>query len=142
VDIAAETRFIGTMNYGYAGTRELNEALCSRFAILEMPVIAQEDLQRLLVRCHPDLKKTMVSQFSELFYELDRKAQKAEISDRALDLRGLLDAIAMIRLGTSSGDALDMCITNKTFDPYERGLIRDVIRARIPDDLDAAAVFE
>ena len=28
-------RFIGTMNYGYAGTRELNEALVSRFVVLD-----------------------------------------------------------------------------------------------------------
>ena len=28
------TRFIGTMNYGYAGTRELNEALVSRFKLV------------------------------------------------------------------------------------------------------------
>ena len=41
-------RFIGTMNYGYAGTRELNEALVSRFAVVDMPVIAQEDLGKLL----------------------------------------------------------------------------------------------
>ena len=31
------TRFIGTMNYGYAGTREVNEALASRFLVLHMP---------------------------------------------------------------------------------------------------------
>ncbi|MCR5294843.1 MAG: AAA family ATPase, partial [Lachnospiraceae bacterium] len=35
VDPAA--RFIGTMNYGYAGTRDLNEALASRFAVILMP---------------------------------------------------------------------------------------------------------
>ena len=33
------------MNCGYAGTRELNEALVSRFAVVDMPVIAQEDLE-------------------------------------------------------------------------------------------------
>ena len=33
------------MNYGYAGTRELNEALVSRFVVLDMPVISQENLQ-------------------------------------------------------------------------------------------------
>ena len=33
-------RFIGTMNYGYAGTRELNEALGSRFLVLQMPTIS------------------------------------------------------------------------------------------------------
>ena len=33
IPLAEETRFIATMNYGYAGTRELNEALTSRFAV-------------------------------------------------------------------------------------------------------------
>ena len=28
------SRFIATMNYGYAGTRELNEALASRFVVI------------------------------------------------------------------------------------------------------------
>lgn len=42
------TRFIGTMNYGYAGTRELNEALVSRFVVLDMPVISDENLKKLL----------------------------------------------------------------------------------------------
>ena len=43
-------RFIGTMNYGYAGTRELNEALVSRFVVLDMPVISQENLQNSCAR--------------------------------------------------------------------------------------------
>ncbi len=33
------SRFIATMNYGYAGTRELNEALASRFVVIDMPAI-------------------------------------------------------------------------------------------------------
>ena len=43
--------------------------------------------------------------------------------------------------GLRSGDALDMCIVNKSFDAYERGLIRDVISARIPADLTRGDVF-
>ena len=42
------TRFIATMNYGYAGTRELNEALSSRFVVTDMPPISDENLQKLL----------------------------------------------------------------------------------------------
>jgi len=76
-----------------------------------------------------------------LYAELEKKAESAEISDAALDLRGLLDAIALMEQGLTSGDALDLCVVNKTFDAYERGLIRDVIAARIPTDLDKAAVF-
>lgn len=142
IDAAPAARFIGTMNYGYAGTRDLNEALCSRFAILDMPLIAGDDLRRLIEDTFPDMKKTMRQQFTELFYELERKAQSAEVSERALDLRGLLDAAALIRKGVSSGDALEMCIVNKTFDAYERGLVMDVIRSRIPLDLNRAAVFD
>ena len=37
-------RFIGTMNYGYAGTKELNEALVSRFLVIDMPPVDEETL--------------------------------------------------------------------------------------------------
>ena len=139
VDPAA--RFIGTMNYGYAGTRDLNEALCSRFAILNMPMIEEGDLRRLVTDAFPDIRETISSQFVQLFYEIARKAGSAEISERAVDLRGLLDSIALMKKGVKSGDALEMCIVNKTFDAYERGLVMDVISARIPTDLGAADVF-
>ena len=139
VDPAA--RFIGTMNYGYAGTRDLNEALCSRFAILNMPMISESDLNRLVNDSFPDIKDQIRSQFVQLFYEIERKARSAEISERALDLRGLLDALALMKKGVKSGDALEMCIVNKTFDEYERTLVMDMISARIPTDLSRTDVF-
>ena len=139
VDPAA--RFIGTMNYGYAGTRDLNEALCSRFAILNMPMISESDLDRLVSDSFPDIKDQIRSQFVQLFYEIERKARSAEISERALDLRGLLDALALMKKGVKSGDALEMCIVNKTFDEYERTLVMDMISARIPTDLSRTDVF-
>ena len=139
VDPAA--RFIGTMNYGYAGTRDLNEALCSRFAILNMPLIGEGDLNRLICDAFPDIKEQIRGQFVQLFYEIERKAHSAEISERALDLRGLLDAIALMKKGVKSGDALQMCIVNKTFDDYERKLVMDVISARIPLDLGRTEIF-
>ena len=36
------------MNYGYSGTRELNEALASRFAVIQLPSISMDALERLL----------------------------------------------------------------------------------------------
>ena len=36
------------MNYGYAGTKELNEALVSRFAVIRMPMISKESLVKLI----------------------------------------------------------------------------------------------
>ncbi len=142
IDLRPETRFIATMNYGYAGTRDLNEALTSRFAVLDMPVIAEGDLQKLISRRYPAIRVKLRDQLVKLYAELERKAESAEISDSALDLRGLLDAIALMEQGLASGDALEMCVVNKSFDSYERGLIRDVIAARFPADLARSDVFE
>ena len=127
------TRFIATMNYGYEGTRELNEALASRFLVIAMPIISEENLCRVLEGRFPTIRKSWRDQFVKLFYELNDKAEHAEISERAVDLRGLQDAIGLMQLGISIRTALDMGIINKCFDPHEQQLIRDVITARIPD---------
>ena len=82
----------------------------------------------------------LASDFANLESEL-KKCESAEISERALDLRGLLDALRLMQRGLEANRALDMGITNKVFDTYERGLIRDVIAARIPASLEAAALF-
>ena len=141
IPLAEETRFIATMNYGYAGTRELNEALTSRFAVIQMPTITQDNLEKLLRAQFPDLAAKYVHQFALLFLDLQKKCDSAEISTKALDLRGMLDALRLIRRGIPAGAALDMGITNKAFDSYEQGLIRDVIAARIPAKLDAGKLF-
>ena len=125
-------RFIGPMNYGYAGTRELNEALGSRFLVLQMPTISEKQLDLLLKTEYSEIGRNMCRQLSAIFYELDAKAESAEISPRAVDLRGLLDAVALMRLGLSPLDACDMGLTNKVFDATERAIIHDVIAARIP----------
>ncbi len=141
IEVSPAARFIGTMNYGYAGTRELNEALTSRFVVIQMPAIAEEGLVRLLNDTFPTLDKKYRKQFVELFLDLQKKCESAEISEKALDLRGLLDSLRLIHQGVSAGLALDMGIANKAFDSYEQGLIRDVIAARIPSGLDRARLF-
>lgn len=135
------TRFIATMNYGYAGTRELNEALTSRFVIIQMPTIAEDGLERLLSDEFPTLEKKYRGQFAALFLDLQKKCESAEISSKALDLRGLLDALHLMRTGVAPAFALDMGITNKAFDSYEQGLIRDVIATRIPAKLESRRLF-
>ena len=141
IPLAEETRFIATMNYGYAGTRELNEALTSRFVVIQMPTITEENLEKLLRAQFPDLNVKYVHQFAMLFLDLQKKCDSAEISTKALDLRGMLDALRLMRRGVPAGAALDMGITNKAFDSYEQSLIRDAIAARIPAKLDAAKLF-
>lgn len=142
IEVDPACRFIATMNYGYAGTRELNEALNSRFVVISLEPIAEADLVRLIARRYPKMRENFTVQFAKLFKEIDDKARNGEISERALDLRGLLDALGLIETGLKAGPALKLCIVNKTFDQYERKLIQDVIDARIPGELDRTAVYD
>ena len=135
------TRLIATMNYGYFGTKELNEALVSRFVVIKMPMISTGNLVKLILDQYPVMRKKMAVEFAEVFLELQKKCEHGELSSKALDLRGLLDAIALIEKGVSVYTALDMGITNKTFDEYEQTLIRDTIRARISRKVERKDIF-
>lgn len=75
VEVDPAARFIGTMNYGYAGTRELNEALTSRFVVIQMPSIDQSGLVRLLGDEFPTLEKKYKEQFALLFLELQKSVR-------------------------------------------------------------------
>lgn len=141
VPLAPAARFVATMNYGYAGTRELNEALASRFVVIQMPAISPENLDRLLTRTFPALRKKYRQQLGQMFFDLQKKCEGGEISAKALDLRGLLDALELMQAGIRSGPALDMGITNKSFDSYEQGLIRDVMAARVSPGLTQGELF-
>lgn len=136
------TRFIATMNYGYAGTRELNEALASRFMVINMPIISGENLQKLLLEQHPALKATWAEQLAGLFEDIRQKCESSEISTKALDLRGLLASVTLVENGLRLGPALEMGLVNKSFDDFERQLVADMIRLRIDGALSAEDLFE
>lgn len=136
------TRFIATMNYGYAGTRELNEALASRFMVINMPVISGDNLKKLLSAQYSSLKDEYVCQLSDLFQDIRSKCDSGEISTKALDLRGLLSAVNLCANGLSLGKALEIGIVNKSFDDYERSLVQDIINSRLRQDLTRADIFD
>ena len=141
IELSDAARFIGPMNYGSAGTRELNEALVSRFVVVDMPVISDEDLQKLLRRSFPDLKKEWAVQLTELFRDLRAKCDSGEISTKALDLRGLLASLHLIEKGIPSGRALELGIINKAFEPFERQLVADAVWSRLPRDATRDKLF-
>jgi MoxR-like ATPase len=141
ITIDDASRFIATMNYGYAGTRELNEALTSRFMVINMPNISTKNLRKLLQREYPGLRDEYVEQFAGLFKDLQLKSENSEISTKSVDLRGLLASINLMDKGLSPNKALQMGITNKSFDDFERTLVEDVIRLRIADNLGRNEIF-
>ena len=142
ISLAPSTRFIATMNYGYAGTRELNEALASRFMVINMPVIEKENLKKLLLSQYPELKEEYALLLSTLFEDIRNKCDSSEISTKALDLRGLMAAVSLVRNGLCIGQALELAIVNKSFDDFERQIVSDIVRVKIPYSLEAKDIFK
>jgi MoxR-like ATPase len=134
-------RFIATMNYGYAGTRELNEALTSRFMVINMPAISSENLKKLLLTEFTNIKEESLEQFIGLFQDLKLKSDNSEISTKSVDLRGLISAIHLMDKGLEANKAMEMGITNKSFDEFERKLVEDVIKLRIPEKFERKEIF-
>lgn len=141
IELHPATRFIGTMNYGYAGTRELNEALVSRFLVIDMPELSEENLKKIIRHDYPEIKEAAEDAFCGLFLDLQTKAQNSEISTKALDLRGLLGALGAVEIGLPPYQAVQMGITNKAFDIFEKEIVSDMVMTRIPEDWTKENVF-
>ena len=124
------TRFIATMNYGYAGTRELNEALVSRFSVIRMPALRPEQLERLLKMDVPGAAQAHIGCCIGLFLDLNEKAVNGEISTHSVDLRGMISALRLMTDGMEPRDAVAISVTNKCFDEYEYQLVQDVAATR------------
>ena len=141
IDLHPATRFIGTMNYGYAGTKELNEALVSRFMVINMPKQDEETVTLILKTYFPELKDNALKQFVGLFMDLQLKAEHSEISTKSVDIRGMIGALKTIQTGLNPTAAVNMGITNKSFDIFEREIVEDIVLTRIPEDWTRADVF-
>lgn len=142
IDMHEAARFIGTMNYGYAGTKELNEALVSRFMVIDMPPQDEDTLDYILSSRFPVLKEAAKKQWIGLFMDLQLKAQNGEISTKALDLRGILGALKTIQRGLKPRLAVQIGVVNKCFDIFEKEIVQDVVLTRIPDTWTPQDVFE
>lgn len=141
INLHPATRFIGTMNYEYAGTKELNEALVSRFMVIDIPSIEEDKLMLILNNEFPDADREKLLQFAGIFLDLQLKSQNGEISSKSIDLRGLIGSLKTIKRGLSPELAINMGITGKTFDGYEKEIVEDIIKTRIPSIWESKDVF-
>ena len=110
------------MNYGYAGTRELNEAL--RLAALQSST------------CRPSVRKPQKAPEARVPHTPGRVGRQFRLSlrtsaevrqrgdiHRALDLRGLMSSVRLDATAASRrARALRLGVVNKAFDPFERRL--------------------
>lgn len=141
VNLHPATRFIGTMNYEYAGTKELNEALVSRFMVIDIPQVEEDKLMLILKNEFNDADEEKLKQFVGIFLDLQLKSQNGEISSKSVDLRGLIASLKTIRRGLKPDLAINMGMVGKTFDIYEKEIVGDIIKTRIPNKWESKDVF-
>ena len=141
IDLHEATRFIGTMNYEYAGTKELNEALVSRFMVIDIPMLEEDKLMVILKNEFKDADEEKLNQFAGIFLDLQLKFKNGEISSKSIDLRGLIGSLKTIKRGLNPTDAIRMGITSKSFDTYEKEIVGDIIKTRIPNKWNSDDIF-
>jgi hypothetical protein len=72
-------RFFATMNMGYFGTKELNQALYNRFnAIIEVAALSDEAIARMLIARVPECKP-MVKKILGVYHKLKKKIEAEEL---------------------------------------------------------------
>ena len=141
IDLHPATRFIGTMNYEYAGTKDLNEALVSRFMVIDIPPIEENKLKLILKNEFSNIDEEKLEQFIGVFMDLQLKSQNSEISTKSIDLRGLIGSLKTIKRGLNPSYAIKMGITSKSFDIYEKEIVGDIIKTRIPNKWNSDDIF-
>lgn len=142
VELQPSARVIGTMNHGYAGTRELNEALASRFVVLRMPELTETALLSLLAKGCPELSANGRNVLCKLFLALAEKHAQGEISSRAVDLRGLRSAVRMMQFGVAPWQAIAMGMIDKCMETEEREIAGDVVSLFVAKDSSAGTFFD
>lgn len=72
-------RFFATMNLGYFGTKELNQALYNRFnGVVEIAALADEAIARMLTARVPECKP-MVDKILGVYHKLKKKIESEEL---------------------------------------------------------------
>ena len=72
-------RFFATMNLGYFGTKELNQALYNRFnAIIEVAALSDESIQQMLLARVPECS-AVVEKLISVYHKIQKKIEAEEL---------------------------------------------------------------
>ncbi|RJX22312.1 MAG: hypothetical protein C4575_01750 [Desulforudis sp.] len=122
-------RLVSCMNYGYSGTKELNEAFQDRFRSVQVPHLPEEQMAALLVRetgCERDVAERLAS----LFHKLANRVENGDLPERILSARALMRAVRECRDGCGDlKEAAMSVLTEGLGDKYARDQVKDIVEA-------------
>ncbi|WPS85369.1 AAA family ATPase (plasmid) [Brevibacillus halotolerans] len=130
-NIQAHRNFIAiaSMNREYQGTFELNEATADRFVPIIFPIM--QSLKEVLMAKVPQIGLSIINQCDTLYVGLKKVVSDGEISDKAITIRGFVDACIGVDEGLSLKRALITNVANRCPDLDDRKAIINMINASI-----------
>lgn len=121
-------RLIACMNYGYAGTKPLNEAFQDRFRSIYVPHLTKENLTS-LIQDKTGVKREIARKLSELFQLLSDRVKNGDISDRSLSVRALFVVAEEYMDGSNLKGAAISVLTEGLGDKYEIEQVTDICQS-------------
>lgn len=134
-------RVIATMNPGYAGTQEINEALADRFVSVEVPPMLQAEIVVFFESRFPGIKTEFATQLAGLFRDMLDRAEKNELQPKGVTFRGLLQAVRLVGMGLMPHEAVSTCTVSRMYEQYDRQLVQTLVDSRIPKSWTAESVY-
>jgi midasin (ATPase involved in ribosome maturation) len=127
-----DCRLFGTANPAdkYVGTKEFNPATLSRFLMLEIQVLPQEEEKKLLHNKFPSMSLGMIQKLSEIGLRIRQKYASEEIA-YFCSTRDLVYMAELINKGLADTDAFEVVIMNKVQTKIEKEIITRAIDASI-----------
>lgn len=119
---------IGTMNEGYQGTNDLNEALSDRF--IHIPFEAPNTISKILKQHYPTIPDKYISMADIIYKKMLALVKGNSISSDCVTIRGFLQALPYIDI-IGVENAFVSCVANKIFDEKYREYIIQTIKESI-----------
>lgn len=125
-------RFIGTMNPGYVGTQELNEALSSRFHYIEIgypPIdVVLKIIVKELAREGEVLPDREMAKLLIIYERIRSQVESSQLDQELLSLRSLTRA-AITMVFSDDKDAVTRCIVSGNRDLAAHDIVKDIVDA-------------
>lgn len=104
---------IGTMNEGYEGTNELNQALNDRF--IHIPFKAPRKIYNILKQEYPTIEERHLIVANDIYMKILALVEDGIINPDCLTIRGFIQAIPFIEI-LGQEKAFISCVANKVLD--------------------------
>jgi MoxR-like ATPase len=124
-------RLCGCMNFGYSGTKTLNEAFQDRFRSVQVPHLSNKQLADLIVS-EIGCKDSTAGKLSDIFSKLAEGVKNGDYDEKVLSIRALFRIAREEIDGCGSLKAIAVSVlTEGLNDKFESDQVRDLVEACI-----------